>query len=160
MKTPFCSENRPTIDLLARSTTSTILPSRRPRRSAPVIQTTALSPCSTCRICLLPRYTSPLLSESSAIKKPNPSGWADMRPMISAASSTGTKPCFLFSMSCPSRSIAFTRRFNASSCCSSLASSSLFASASKSIGACSFLSVVRINSRLATGWPYLAFSLS
>ena len=62
----------------ARSSTSTILPSGRPRRSMPAMRATTRSPCSTFCISLRPRKRSG--PPSSRTRKPKPSGWPCTRP--------------------------------------------------------------------------------
>ena len=73
--TPCSTKSRPTTLLLARSSTSTMEPSLRPRRSTPVTRASTMSPCRALCICLGPRKRSSL--PSSGLQEAEAVGVAD-----------------------------------------------------------------------------------
>ncbi len=106
--TPCSMKMRPTTRWLARSSTSTMCPSRRPRRSTPVTRASTVSPCSALCISLGPRKRSS--RPSSGLRKPKPSGCPMTLPLMSPALSGSSSAPRRLRITSPSRSMAPMRR--------------------------------------------------
>ena len=101
-QTPRSSCRRPTISRLTRSSTSTISPSGRPRRSVPVTRTATRSPCST--LCISRGFRNTSSPPSSGTTKPKPSAWPSTLPRVKPSfAATSSSPLRLTSTS-PARS--------------------------------------------------------
>ena len=142
--TPFSLSRRPMTWLLARETTSTMVPSRRPRRSVPVTFASTRSPCSTFCISLSDRNRSS--PGSSGMTKPKPSRCAltlpATKPEWSASSNLPAWSEWIW----PSRCIAFRRRDSTSTASGSTLRARARAAASS--GDCASRKMPRISSRL------------